>query len=743
MTERTELDMSEGTQRQTPVLQWHVAVDGRDEWTGRSASPSADAKDGPLASLAAARDRVREARVSGRVTGPVEVIVHAGRYELTESLHLSGEDLGDAETPITYRAAGDGEVRLSGSARLEGFAPTGDGVLGLSLRDSPSGDLAFDQLCFNGAWLRAARYPNYDPADPVGGGWLYVAGDPVDIYEAGHGVPDRFVTDDPRPATWAKAHDARVVILPRFNWTNDILTVDDIVKATGEVRLGGPATYDIYPGDRFYFENVGEELTEPGEWFVDRQAQMVYLIPPGPMAGAVVETPRLESVIVVDGPIPTEKVATVEKDTWFDHGATMGLQRHPHAFTAGFVTFQGFVIEGCSGDAVVLRHARGCRLLGCTVRTASGFGVRILSGADTAVVDCDIHDVGKGGIEVSGGYRSPFSGQYESCDNAAINNYVHHFGQVYKHVAGVSLNGVGIRVQHNLIHDGPRWGILSRGNDNLIEYNHVRHVSLETADTSGINMVDRDFSMRGTKIKHNVVHDVWGYDRVDGVWISPAFAFGIYLDDWTSGVEIVGNLVYSTPRAGIYLHAGQDNLVEQNLCLSSGSEAFYMSRWSEERELRHCGTHGQGSRRNHMVRNVFGPAESWYRLAGMTGADGETDVESNVWRDNVLINNARRGVRLESDDAEPRFLGEHDWARWQSDGHDRGSVIAAAEEVLSDDGLQVREGGPATQKGIAALPLDQMGVVASPTRATWPLVEVEGAREHPPAARHRPTPTRG
>jgi|GEM_PF-5435287 len=40
----------------------YVAVDGDDRWSGRLAAPDAEASDGPLATLAAARDAVRALR---------------------------------------------------------------------------------------------------------------------------------------------------------------------------------------------------------------------------------------------------------------------------------------------------------------------------------------------------------------------------------------------------------------------------------------------------------------------------------------------------------------------------------------------------------------------------------------------------------------------------------------------------------------------------------------------------------
>lgn len=702
-----------------PSLVLHVAHNGSDDWSGLRPEVPAEGTDGPLGTIAGARDRIRVLRSAGQVTGAVEVLVHAGRYELAQTLRFEGQDLGVAGSPITYRAAGDGEVRLSGSRRLSGFVPVAGEVVGLDLTGTDLSSLPLHQLCFNGSWLRSARYPSFDPSDPVAGGWAHVPGDLVDIHEDGHGERDRFGSNDPRPATWSRPEDVEVVVFPRFNYGNDVVPVAEIDQQTNEVRLAGEAGSEIYPGDRYHFQNVREELDQPGEWCVDRGAGLLLMIPPSPVDQAVVETPVLESVIIVDGPPPAPMAQSPEKDAWFDHGKAMAHQHRPDSFTSGHLSFEGFVIEGCSGDAVIIRNVRAGRVVGCTIRTAGGFGVRLVSGADCAVIDCDIHDVGKGGAEASGGFRLGFSARYESCGHLIANNYIHHYGQVHAHVGGAAASGVGITIAHNLIHDGPRWGVLTRGNDNIVEYNHIRHVCLASADTSAIYLVDRDFTMRGTVIRHNHIHDVLGFDRVDGVWTSPAYAFGIYLDDFTSGVEIRGNLIHDTPRAGIYLHAGQDNLVEENLCLVDGSEAIYLRRWPPEVELRHCGTHDQGLRRNTVRRNVFGPATNPYRLSLVADGEGMVDLQTNHFEDNLVI-------------GEPGPITADTvsltWQQWQDSGNDTASASATPEEVL-DCPFTLRADGPAAQLGIPAPELARMGIQPTPTRSTWPVVEAAGARE--------------
>src|SRR6185436_18653405 len=63
-----------------PVV-FHVAPDGDDRWTGRLDAPDPARRDGPLASLEAARDRVRAlVASSGHPAGGIAIDLAPGRH---------------------------------------------------------------------------------------------------------------------------------------------------------------------------------------------------------------------------------------------------------------------------------------------------------------------------------------------------------------------------------------------------------------------------------------------------------------------------------------------------------------------------------------------------------------------------------------------------------------------------------------------------------------------------------------
>ncbi len=145
--------------------------------------------------------------------------------------------------------------------------------------------------------------------------------------------------------------------------------------------------------------------------------------------------------------------------------------------------------------------------------------IAIESGTANGAVGNDIYDVGSNGVLLAGGDRKTLT----PAGNYADNNYIHHVGVFHKQAAAIALNGVGNRMSHNLIHHCPRFATWIKGNDHVVEYNHIHHTSLETEDTGAIYTGNRDWiSSRGSIIRYNYIHDTIGYGQHDGKKAPPS-----------------------------------------------------------------------------------------------------------------------------------------------------------------------------------------------------------------------------
>ena len=509
-----------------------VSPRGNDAWSGTLADANAAGTDGPFATLARARDEVRKLRGAG----PVTVYVRGGLYPLSTTLSLSAEDSGSRQTPVVWRATPGEQPILIGGKTITGFTPYQGKILKADVAAQGLKDVTFRQLLCNGKRMDLARYPNHDFDHPVTGGWAYADGKPVPMYVSIEGEPRNVLHYSEADArTWAHPEEGEVMVFPRYNWWNNIIRIKSLDREQRTLTLTSDASYPIRPGDRYWVQNLFEELDAPGEWYLDKATGTLYFWPPD---GA---DPTTMTVCA-----PVLRTILELKDG------------------AAYVTFRGFTFECAEGTAIVMRDTNDCRLEASVIRNVgdyNGSGVSVGGGHGNSVVGCDIHDVGRDAISLNGGNRDTL----EPAANVADNNYLHHTGVYYKQGVGVSVNGVGNRASHNLIHDCPRFGIVWGGSDHVLEYNEIRHCNLETADCGAIYSWQVDWSKRGTEIRYNYLHDIVGFGQENGKWVSPHMNWGVYLDDGTCGVHVYGNVIVRTILGGVHVHGGRDNVIENNI----------------------------------------------------------------------------------------------------------------------------------------------------------------------------------
>jgi hypothetical protein len=716
------------------LLTLYVSTSGSDGFSGFS--PQADGRNGPLRSICGALDRIRLLRTDGLLkTGEADILVEPGIYENITPIRFESSDLGNPDFCIRIRRNGEGQARFVAGKRLTGWEPHEGNILKMDLGRHGYRDLVVRELFINGTRMRKARWPKYREDNPYGAGWLFVPGKQVNFHKSGMGHPTEFRCDDLRPTRWKHIEKAEIFIFPRWNWSSDMVPVKSYDSATGKVTLARPCVEPIHPTDRYYFQNIFEELTDPGEWYFDRHERMLYFIPPQGTEpeDMVLTVPMADFVFTFEGPpFPEENLFSNKIDV-VDPGGSMTVPMGWNMEPVGFITLEHLVLECVNVSAVLIRHAHNISLVGCTVRGTGGHGIVALKGRNNRIAGCDIYDTGCMGIYISGGYRSPHAGFYRDSGHEVENNYIHHVGRNVRSASAIDANGVGIRIAHNLIHDTPRTGIHTRGNRNLIEYNHLHHVNIETNDAAAINLCDRDLTQHDTKIRYNRIHDVFGLRLHDKVWDQAYFTFGIYLDDFSSGVDIHGNLIYRTPSGGIFTHANQDVRVFNNILVDGDTETLFMRRWSKGLEYERLGTHGIAMRRNEYTRNILcskNPNTCVYKFENCLDMYFELDMVSNEIDGNLIWTYGRPlKVHVSQDLGFERYdRREEDHEYIKALGFDGHSIVA--DPLFLDparDDYRLRDDSPAFGLGFKPLPYDKMGPYESPERASWPIIEVSGA----------------
>ena len=530
---------------------WYVSPGGRDEWSGKLPAPNASSTDGPFATLERARDAAR-VELADPARGPVTVHLRAGVYRRSSPLELGEKDSGGSGAPVVWRGYQKERPKITGARLLNDWVPADlpgrSGALKTALPDKVD-PANCRQLLFNGRRLPVARYPNADPTDMATKGWAFAGGQQWPMYADIPGEDKRTLQMKPQDIrVWANPNDAEVFVFARYNWWNDLVAVSEYDAGSGVARLAKDCSYPIRAGNRYYVQGPIEELDAPGEWHLDRRTRTVYLIPPSE------KTAESAEIVVASGLLKARDA------------------RH--------LSIENLDWEGSHGTAVLFENCESCRFAGNKISNVgffSGSGVGVSGGKKVEVRSNTVSGAGANAVSISGGDRQTLEG----CGHLVENNHLYEFGVYYKQGVGVAIRAVGCTVSRNHIHHGPRFGVMHGGNLNVIELNHLHDLSLETEDTGAIYSGGRDWiTPRGSVIRHNWIHDVYGMDLHDGKLITPHFSWGVYLDDNSGGVDVVGNIVERCGRGGIHVHGARDCWILNNIWVGSRQWQVDVHGWS-------------------------------------------------------------------------------------------------------------------------------------------------------------------
>jgi hypothetical protein len=541
----------------------HVARDGKDNNPGTRRAP--------FASLERAREEVRSLRTNTAVTGKVTVWVHRGEYPLKRTFELGQPDSGQADKPVSYRAVPGDEVRLVGGVILpvKLFRPVEQSdviqridpearnhVLVVSLKsvgitnyglfpDQFSGAASVPELFFNDQRMTLARWPNE--------GWAefskVIESGPAPWRNHVSDKPGAFVYEGERPARWLSAPAVWLQGYWCFDWSSETIRVETIDTNAHAITLAKQHHYGLGSGNRgprrFFAVNLLEELDQPGEYLIDRGSGELFFWPPGSMERAHVVLSTLTSPVIV-------------------------------ARDVSHVVFQGLTIECCAGNGMEIKGGQHNSILGCRVCNSGMDGIVVEGGSHHRVQGCDIFDTGTAGLKISGGDRPSLT----PSGHEAVNNHIYNVSRRQRtHAYHVHLGGVGVRLAHNLLHDGPHQAIGLAGNDHLIEFNEIHHTGMETDDCGAFYM-GRDPSERGSVLRYNFWHDI-GSTRSHG-------SCAVYFDDGAGGQTVLGNVFYRAAGGSfgaVFSHGGHDNTVRNCIfveCpLALGSAPWNDKGWNE------------------------------------------------------------------------------------------------------------------------------------------------------------------
>lgn len=548
---------------------------------GKDTNPGT--KERPFATIERAREEARKIKEGDKPEGGVTVYLRGGNYFTDEGFLFEKEDSGEEDWPVVYRGYPGEEARLIGGQPVKGFRPLTDANILKQLPAESKGKVwAADlkaagitkygvylnrgghdfhsaarpgalEVIFNGRIMTLARWPNT--------GYVRVAGI-VKSDGASRGKPfqlSKFLYSGDRPERWTEEKEvwfsgfltekhpyqrihARMVKLD---------TSQKLIETAPDTRW--PKEYPLYytryqQGGPYYAYNLLSEIDSPGEWYLDRDAGVLYFWPPEDInKGEVIVT-------TLDKPVVNFK-------------------------NASYLSLVGVTVEGSWTHGIEMEKGNGNLIAGCVIRNTGQYAVNIKGGWNHEVFGCDMYDMGEGGAMLDGGDQKKLI----PARHKLINNHIHRFNRFcggYRPAAQPL--GIGHIISHNLIHDTPMHAVFisagdSSSNEHIIEFNEIHDAPYEAREFGAIyiNGLVWGFMNWGNIIRNNFFHHISYHS-------SPNTSQGlnaIHIDALNGGFTVTDNVFYKVP-VGIS-NSQPDNRLENNIfvdvermAVSQGNRAY-------------------------------------------------------------------------------------------------------------------------------------------------------------------------
>lgn len=527
-------------------------MDGQKIFVSTVGDDSGDgSEEEPLRTLEKAIDVANEMREDSNKL--IEILLREGTYSVTNTIKIINSQKDDSLLKIS--AYQDEKVTINAGVDIPLSAmniadsdftnaiidkPNAGSVLQYNLKDaqiedfgeiSLRGHLISDEkeaqaeLSLNGEVQKLAGWPNGEYTGLI---------KPTDSNEYGKrtksGIANgcSFKVNYDRPSQWSKPEQAWLSGTIGPNYEFDYYPVSRFDSEEKRVYLSRGALEKYYTEPYYRFENVPEELDEPGEYYIDRQSGMLYFYPP--------EDAPKDSVLTITMSTPTLDVSGKAPNSMF------------RIENSKNIVFENLIFKGGRGSAITGKNNSNIKFINCEINSFGENGIRFDASTDITISDCKIHDVGQDGILFVS------CGNYQTLSPSNIvvsNNDIYNFARLersYKTGIDFGYRCVGATAANNHIHNGPHAGMIFYGVNNDIYGNEFDNLVTEFSDMDALYCNNSNYPWeRGNKIHNNYFHDI-GKSSMNGRHQINVRA--IRTDNRGCGLNIYENLFYNIGDGG-------------------------------------------------------------------------------------------------------------------------------------------------------------------------------------------------
>ena len=497
-----------------------------------------DSNDGsiekPFKTLEKARRSIRDIISSGAYPeGGITVYLRGGDYELDKSFELTYEDSGTDGNPITYMSYPGETARITGGKKLSynEFKPISEDMASKLIDKSAASKIL--QIDLNKQGItdlgELSRRGFLIADDTLPQAELYIDGNrqqlakwpndtwagTTEIVRSGarsqKGVLEGAVykIDYDRPLKWkTNINEIYTSGVLGPNYFYGYFPIGKIEQGQITLREGSVTSY--YSKHFIRYENIFEEIDEPGEYYIDRSTKMLYLYP----------------------------------NNDFGENSDIQLSQSTENLITGTgvsnVTLKNLKLGNVRAGAVRVTGVKNFNVENCEVSGTGTNGIYI-NGTNSTVKNSIIHDIGSTGISMNGGDYDNII----SSGNSVVNNHIYKAAQIERsYQAGITVGykAVGVTVSHNEIHDMPHAAVIIYGPNHTVEYNNIYDAVKEFHDMDAIYLNVYQYPWeRNVVIRRNFIHDL-GQQTFTEKQMNVA---GIRSDNNGNGLQVLENVFYN------------------------------------------------------------------------------------------------------------------------------------------------------------------------------------------------------
>lgn len=489
----------------------HVSVVGNDI-TGDGSVQN------PFATIAGAKEYAAVQNKESKIN----VLFHKGVYTFSDTAVFSSGDSGTADSPVTYKAYGDGEVVFSGGIRLNGneFYSLDESAIKerfpINARDKIlcidlakygiSYDTVLPVLSADGENQTIARYPNT--------GMLKYEGDKSTELKLERAVSADWKHDDDIQVVGSLSNGYTYSEARAVSISSGILTLSETVRN----------------GADYFVRNIPEELDVPGEYII--KDNILYYYPVSDIGSL-----NLEAAV-------------------FNKNSMINING------AEYIDFEGITFRNSVSSAVTASNCRGINIRNCNFKNLICMRALNINGNDCMISDNYVYGLAGAFIYFSGGSR-----QNLTPGNVIIkNNRIASCGDWYLTVPAmivsgenstVSSNSIGNSVINNIIQDCNTKGAVSvPGNNNKVRYNEIFNQST-VIDDGGAIYFGKSNTKYGNDVSYNYIHD-----------LNPdTYYSALYSDDGYGGLNMHHNVMADLSYA-LLCGMGMNNKFNDNMLIN-------------------------------------------------------------------------------------------------------------------------------------------------------------------------------